>query len=238
MEKDANGIEVVRIPGESKSANDKEAMLKMTNGIHQRKKTLGQKFASTISSDGKSIGDYIVETVIRPSINDLISNLVHDILDTLGNAVKGGIDMALYGEEKPTRNGRRNRYDITDHYTSYDSYYGSSRRISGSDRNTVRTSISRHRSVYDYKDDIFDTRKVADAVLEKLYDILEKDYPYVTVADYYECCSQVGDIYGFTYNRVPTSLDSNYGWKTLKNVEIRRDRGDWIIDLPDAQPIK
>ena len=221
MEKDANGIEVVRIPGESKSANDKEAMLKMTNGIHQRKKTLGQKFASTISSDGKPIGDYIVETVIRPSINDLISNLVHDILDTLGNAVKGGIDMAVYGEEKPTRNGRRNRYDITDHYTSYDSYYGSSRRISGSDHNTVRTSISRHRSVYDYKDDIFD-----------------KDYPYVTVADYYECCSQVGDIYGFTYNRVPTSLDSNYGWKTLKNVEIRRDRGDWIIDLPDAQPIK
>lgn len=79
----------------------------------------------------------------------------------------------------------------------------------------------------DYKNDdvIFETRKDASDVLEKMLDVVDK-YGFVTLAD----------LYGLS-NIAASVTDSKYGWTNIKNCEVVNTERGYIINLPKPVPI-
>lgn len=75
---------------------------------------------------------------------------------------------------------------------------------------------------YDFKNIRFDTRSVAEEVLDKLIDIWQK-YGSASVADFY-------DLVG----KLSTCEDAGYGWVDLGNTVITRSlKGGYFIDFPE-----
>ena len=77
----------------------------------------------------------------------------------------------------------------------------------------------------DYTDIIFETRKDASDVLEKMLDTVD-EYGFVTLAD----------LYGLS-NIAASVTDSKYGWTNIKNCEVVNTEHGYIINLPKPFPI-
>ena len=74
---------------------------------------------------------------------------------------------------------------------------------------------------------IFETRNNAEKILDQMKEIV-KHYGVVSVADLFD----LADAKHVDY------LANDRGWLNLKNVEVKRVRNGYIIDLPKPQPIK
>ena len=84
----------------------------------------------------------------------------------------------------------------------------------------------RGRAAHDFDEIILDTRREAEEVLSRLYDILSK-YEVVTVSDLYDL----------------TGIDSNYtdqdwGWTELRGSQIVNVRNGYLLDLPKPEPLR
>lgn len=180
----------------------------VTGTVKKQKRGFGKKMAEIfLEDDTKSVGSYILHDVLIPAAKSMISDMVG-----------GGIEMLLFGD----RRSRNTRRDAGRSYTSYGSYYRSvdrDPREKDRGRDISRTGRARH----DFDEIVLETRGEAEEVLSHLVD-LTIDYKMASVADLYDL---VGITSSFT--------DNKYGWTDLRNANVTRVRGGYLLNLPRTE---
>lgn len=159
------------------------------------------------------------DVFISEDINNVKSYILMDVLvpaikKAVADIVTNGIEMILYGSTSKRRNGSSGSK------VSYRDYYDSRDDRRESDRGGSRT-----RSGLDYDDFVFDSRGEAEAVLSQMGDIIER-FKYVTVADLYDMV-----------DKVPPFTANKYGWTSIRNADVVRDRDGYRLKLPRAMMI-
>lgn len=154
------------------------------------------------------------DVFISEDINNVKSYILMDVLvpaikKAVADIVTNGIEMILYGS---TSKGRNNSSGSK---VSYRNYYDNR-----DDRRESKT-----RSGLDYDDFVFDSRGEAEAVLSQMGDIIER-FKYVTVADLYDMV-----------DKVPPFTANKYGWTSIRNADVVRDRDGYRLKLPRAMQI-
>lgn len=80
------------------------------------------------------------------------------------------------------------------------------------------------RDYYNFNDVVFETRGDAERVLMMMRDSLQR-YDFVSIFDLYD------------FSNLPTTpADSNYGWISLRHVEVQRVHDGYKLTLPRALP--
>lgn len=126
-----------------------------------------------------------------------------------------GLGMLLNG----STSRRNDRSNIP--YVSYSKSYD--RRDDRRD-DRYRDRDNGHRDYYNFNDVIFDNRGDAERVLMLMRDSLDR-YDFVSVFDLYDFA-----------NLRTTPADSNYGWISLRHVEVQRVKDGYKLTLPRALP--
>jgi hypothetical protein len=159
-----------------------------------------------------------------PAAKDTVTDIVQGVMDALRN----GLDIALFGE---VRNSRSRR-DSGRTYVSYDRY-SSRDRDDRRDRDRRdrdrrddkkddrRDDSSRNRRSHRFEDIVFETKGDAVDVRDTLINTIEQ-YGQATVANFY-------DLVGITEEYT----DHDYGWTNLASSSISMVRGGgWVVNLP------
>src|SRR5699024_2459424 len=162
------------------------------------------------------IGQYVSEEIIIPAIKNIIVD-----------AVTSGINMVMYGENRPHNPRAVNRQPANRYYSSgprptynYTSRY-TSQQPDPKERHAPRANR------YGIEEYVIENREDAAHVLTTLTEQADM-YGSVSVADYY-------DLIGVTSEYT----DNNYGWilETIVRATIRPVRGGYIIALPAVDVI-
>lgn len=189
-----------RIKNESKRLpSEKVKPKKVVKGdIKVKKKTPSRKMANAIFNDDiAEIKSYILSDVIMPNIKKVLYDIVTK-----------GIEMALYGGNKPTKSSGTTR-------TSYKAFY---------EKNDRRETI--FNTSYNYDDIIFSSYEEADEVLSYIDELIQT-YGLASVADYYDL---VGEKSSYT--------DNKYGWMDISNARITILKDGYMIKFPKALPLE
>ena len=156
-----------------------------------------------ILEDISKVKDYIIHDVLIPTLKETIYDIVTNSLD-----------ISLFGGRgSSSKRSRRSTADTVS-YTNY----GSMNRSDDRGRRTRPT-------IYSYDDIVIPTRGEAEAVLERMDELLET-YEQVRVADLYELVGVTGEY-----------TDNKYGWVNLQNADVVRVRNGYKIKLPRAVPL-
>lgn len=159
------------------------------------------------------------DVFISEDINNVKSYILMDVLvpaikKAVADIVTNGVEMILYGSTSKGRNSSSGSK------VSYRNYYDSR-----DDRRDIDRGGSRTRSGLDYDDFVFESRGEAEAVLSQMGDIIER-FKYVTVADLYDMV-----------DKVPPFTANKYGWTSIRNADVVRDRDGYRLKLPRAMQI-
>lgn len=222
METGKNTLNLSEIPSNSnKNKNEQETEVKtppknitpsVTEGVTLKKKGFFSNFKkSMIAEDAATVGSYIVDEVIVPTLKELIYNIV-----------AGTLESCMWG----TTRGRRSSGHILKgkgkvDYTQfqYDSIGGKAR------RDPVHDSVKRIGG-FDFDAIVFDDRATAKKVLDDMIFFIE-EYDRVTVNDLFDMCNKSKFV-------PPTA--THYGWTDLRGVQPKMIRGGkFILDLPDPE---
>lgn len=179
----------------------------------QKKTGLQKVVGAFVSRDVNNIKDYIVETVVIPSITSGISGIGDIILDSLIEGVGVLFSSAGFNIDERKTHGSK---------TSYSKYYNRPRR----DRDYDDYEDVRERR--DYDDIRVRTRGEAEMVIDRLRQIIEED-KYATVAQLYELVGQI-----------PVYTDHRYGWKSLDSADWVRTRDikyPYLLKFPQPRPL-
>lgn len=180
----------------------------VTGRVIQRKKSLGKRFAETFFSGSGSVGTYILHEILIPSIKDTI-------VDVFTN----GVERAINGESS---SGRRAAYRTVGNYVNYNRYA----QPSTSNRNDPRPQLSRRaRANHDFTEIVLASRREAEAVTDKLLDLLNH-YGQATVADLYDMLGIQGNF-----------AEERYGWRDIRGYKIDRVNNGYLLDLPQPEPL-
>lgn len=184
----------------------------------KRKRNLASRLVvGVLGPEGlPGIGSYVSEEIIVPAIKNIIVD-----------AVTSGINMVMYGENRPHNPRAVNRQPANRYYSSgprptynYTSRY-TSQQPDPKERHAPRANR------YGIEEYVIENREDAAHVLTTLTEQADM-YGSVSVADYY-------DLIG-----VPSEYtDNNYGWilETIVRATIRPVRGGYIIALPAVDVI-
>jgi hypothetical protein len=156
------------------------------------------------------VGTYILFEVLIPAAKNTLSDMINN-----------ASDMILFGEPK-TRRRDRDR-DRLSPRVSYSNYYERDRdrdrdRGYGRERREGRERYGRKR--FDSDEVLLASREEADDLLQAMYEIFDQ-YNAVTVSEFLELAG-LPDEY----------TDQNYGWQNLRDVQVRRVRDGYVIELP------
>ena len=179
---------------------------KITKGaVATKKKSEVNKLKDIfVSEDIKSVKSYIFMDVLVPAIKDAIEDIVTN-----------GVRMILRGDTSARRSSS------TASKISYRDYYDGDRRNNDRFRNETRPVTK-----YSYDDIILESKGEAEAVLERMSEIIDI-YGMVRVADLYDLVGVTGDY-----------TDNKYGWTNIAGAKPVRVRdGRYMLDLPRALPI-
>lgn len=159
------------------------------------------------------------DVFISEDINNVKNYILMDVLvpaikKAVADIVTNGVEMILYGSTSNRRNSSSGSK------VSYRNYYDSR-----DDRRDHDRGGSRTRSGLDYDDFVFESRGEAEAVLSQMGDIIER-FKYVTVADLYDMV-----------DKVPPFTANKYGWTSIRNADVVRDRDGYRLKLPRAMQI-
>ena len=160
----------------------------------------------------KRIGEYIGKDIVMPAIKNIIAD-----------SITSGINMALFGENKPSRNIGRG-YDYGRTYapkTDYASRYGAPQPSAQPQAPSYRG----YNYVVEY---VIEDRMKAAEILSIMKENADK-YGSVSVADYYE---MLGIGTEFT--------DHNWGWGlgAISRTTIMPTRGGYIIKFPPLEVLE
>lgn len=180
----------------------------VTGKVVKKEKSWGRKFVEVfVGDDSTTVRDYILYDIIVPAVKN-----------TLTEAVTGGLEILLFGEQRGK--GGRTIRDRDRSYVSYSSSYDNVNNRHERGRGD-RSARARH----DFDDIVFESRKEAEDVLTHLSD-LAMDYGFAKVADFYELSGLESEY-----------TDNQYGWSTLRDAHTERVRGGYAIRLPRTRPI-
>jgi hypothetical protein len=180
----------------------------VTGEAASRKKTLGRRFREVfIGGDTKSVISYVIADVLVPQAKDMFAE-----------AVSSGFERLIYGESRP---GRRHgmRTQAGPGPTNYTRYSARGNNPIGRQEREDRRPTASVRT-QDLDDILLATRVEAEAVVDRMYDLL-RDYETVSIADLY---SLIGWTSKYT--------DQKWGWTDLQGTDIRRTRDGYILILP------
>ena len=142
-----------------------------------------------------------------PALENLFLDTLHQGIDAFFN--KSNRYTGRGGKSRPYRSASYDRY--------YDNPRGSRSRAEVGGRTKGIEEV------------IFDTRRDAQMVREKMLALLEQDQA-ISIDDYYEI---VTDVTGLTVSG-DNYLDSKYGWMDLTGSSVSMARGGgYVINLPD-----
>jgi hypothetical protein len=205
-----------------KSREDKEAPKKeiekvpLTSEVVVKKKSIGSKFREVfVEADFKSVTNYIIYDVLIPAARN-----------TIVDVATKGVERLMYGESAIRRRnyGSGQRFTYQSYQTPIDRGY---RDAPGPPRGRMPPSRDLRPQRHSQDSIILSTREDAALVLERMNDILDQNFPAVTVAD-------LNELVGLPSNYI----DNQWGWSYLRDVQIRQVREGWVLDLPAAEPIQ
>lgn len=201
-------------PKTSETPLEKPKLQAVTTSAVQRKMSIGRRIKNAlVVDDAQSIGAYLLEDVVIPTVKTLISDIA-----------VGAIERALYGEARgrPMSSSRISGRG----YTPYNRIYSSGSRVTPPDDGPGdKRELSRDaRRSHDFGEIVFESRAEAYEVLDRLNDQI-KSFDVATVGD-------LLDLSGIT----ATHVDENWGWRTLATAQVRRVRNGYILDL--ERPVK
>lgn len=183
----------------------------VTTGEAKRgKRSLGRQFRDVfIGGDTKSVVHYVIFEVLVPQAKDMIAE-----------AASSGFERLIFGENRPggRRYGSRPQQG---NYTNYANRYAirGNNPVGRAERDPAgRPQASMQPHPID--EIILASRIEADAVLDRMYDLLNQ-YENVSVADLY---SMIGWSSSHT--------DYKWGWTQLQNCQIRRIHDGYVLLLP------
>ena len=147
----------------SKEEQPREKKEKITTGkVTMKKKSLVRRILSgLIEDDAKSIGDYIVEDVLQPTLKNTILSII-----------TGSAERIFGGSAKPNQT----------YYKKSNASYVNYSSMSKQKSETKPRSTSR----YDFSDIIFENRGDAEDVKDAITALIEGQYKAATVADLYD----------------------------------------------------
>ena len=187
-------------------AEERQKFDKITKGavVTKKKSEINKLKDIFVSEDIKSVKSYIFMDVLVPAIKDAIEDIVTN-----------GIRMILRGDTSARRSSSAASK------ISYRDYYDGDRRNNDRFRNETRPVTK-----YSYDDIILESRGDAEAVLERMGEIIDI-YGMVRAADLYDLVGVTGDY-----------TDNKYGWTNISGAKPVRVRdGRYMLDLPRALPI-
>lgn len=187
-------------------AEERQKFDKITKGavVTKKKSEISKLKDIFVSEDIKSVKSYILMDVLVPAIKDAIEDIVTN-----------GIRMILRGDTSARRSSSAASK------ISYRDYYDGDRRNNDRFRNETRPVTK-----YSYDDIILESKGDAEAVLERMGEIIDI-YGMVRVADLYDIVGVTGDY-----------TDNKYGWTNISGAKPVRIRdGRYMLDLPRALPI-
>lgn len=180
-----------------------------------KKESEGKRILSEfITEDVHDIKEYLIFDVMIPAAKNAISDLV-----------SGGIDMLLFGGSRTTRSGGTN-------YTRFSSNNGRGQRVISCGGGSVSSgSVSRSSGGYRIKDITINSRAKAEVIVDDMLAALNK-YDAVSVADYYDICSNELSI------QVDSEFtDNQHGWTNLNGIRVERAGGGFFIRLPRIEDL-
>ena len=166
-----------------------------------------------IQGSSQSVTEYVVMDVIVPSIKDMISQSVSE-----------GIEKLLF-RDSPHAPSSRGRGRMGGGQTNYGGVYRQSYSDNRRGVSEERPMSRRSRAVHNFDEITLETRAEAEAVLDRLFDLVSR-YETATVADLYELVGVSGSY-----------TDDKYGWYNLEGSQVSRVRGGYLLDLPRPEPI-
>ena len=187
-------------------AEERQKFDKITKGavVTKKKSEINKLKDIFVSEDIKSVKSYILMDVLVPAIKDAIEDIVTN-----------GIRMILRGDTSARKSSSAASK------ISYRDYYDGDRRNNDRFRNETRPVTK-----YSYDDIILESKGEAEAVLERMGEIIDI-YGMVRVADLYDLVGATGDY-----------TDNKYGWTNISGAKPVRVRdGRYMLDLPRALPI-
>lgn len=178
----------------------------------QRKKPLSRRVKEFFfGGDARSAGSHIFSELLIPAVKDM---LVHSGEEFLEQMVYGGDRVGSRRRSTIGRTGVRLAH------TAYDQ---ASR---GQLRPDPRLALSRQaRANFDFDDIIIASRVEADAVIEKLWSLIDQ-YEVASVKDLY-------DAVGIE----PAYTDDKHGWVDLSHAKTRRIKDGYLLELPRPEPL-
>ncbi|HEX9252312.1 MAG TPA: hypothetical protein VF870_08725 [Ignavibacteriaceae bacterium] len=155
----------------------------------------------------KVVGSYLLFEILIPAAKNMVSDMINN-----------GSDMILFGETKSRRRDRERGRGSS--YVSYTSYYDRDRDRGDRPYDRERRDRVYGRSRFDSDEILLPSREEAEEVIQSMFDIYDQ-YNAVTVSEFLELVG-LPDEY----------TDRNYGWTNLRDIQARRVRDGYIIDLP------
>lgn len=162
----------------------------------------------------KGVGEKIADSFLSEDTRTVKNYIIWDVFipgikNAIADMVIGGLEMAFFGSARSRRSsGGASRVsyqsDYRDNYRNY-----SNSRV---DRN-YRSSRS------GYNDIVLDTRQDAEEVRISMEELVNK-YGEATVADLYS-------LVGIT----STHQDNKWGWRDIRDFNISRSRGGYVLDF-------
>jgi hypothetical protein len=181
----------------------------VTGQVSSRKKSLGRRLQEIfIGGDSKSVMNYVIVDVLIPQAKDMLTE-----------AVSSGVERLIYGDRQPPRRPG-SRTSVTPGHTNYTRYADRGNNPIGRYNREGERQPTASLKTRTIDDIVLATRVEADAVIERMYDILE-DYASVSVADLHSLVD-----WSSSYT------DQKWGWTELSGAGVRRVRDGYALILP------
>lgn len=193
-----------------KNQESRPEVQKVTTGSAKTMKKSGARKLVDIFMPERpgNIGEYLLTDLIIPSIKELIYSVG-----------KNSLEMTLFnGNRRPSDSYR----PTPSNYVSY-RQYADRDRWRNDDRDNRYSSGPK--AVYEFEEVWLESRGDAEAVLGRMCELV----------DHYGVAS-VGQLYDLAGLRCNYTA-YNYGWTNIRNAEIVRSGGGYLIRMPKAMPI-
>jgi len=185
----------------------------VTGVVLQRKKTFGEKVKDAfVGGEWRSASSYVIAEVLLPALRN-----------TIVDATTKGIERMIYGDVSPrSRHNNDSRSRIA--YNTTSSRPSSNRPVylPGQAEPFQRNRQNRRES---FNDIVLESRAEAETVVDSMGDVISQ-YEFVTVAD-------VKDMIG----EQSSFVDRDWGWSSIRHVDIRQIREGWLVSLPPIEPL-
>lgn len=198
-------------PSPVREGEKKEIKKVVTGKAIKRRKGLGERLLGAFASEGKNIGQSIIDDILKPALRDTISE-----------AIIQGVQRAVYGEVQPNNTRRTNARGPVGNSgpISYNRY-------STPGPQHQRDISPRARAAHNFQEIEVSTRAEGQAILRTMDDCIRR-YGSVSVSDLYEMTGLESE---FT--------DEKWGWTDLFGSDVRRNprSGNYALILPPTEAV-